>query len=126
MSRRFITVLGGDQITFTGEGFESDDLGFLKEGDLEISVKIDGITCDIDSQSDTEITCTSQHKPFGTGLDESVLQIYIGNKGFVATKGKFLFYVSKWSDDQTWGGFAPGEDDAVHVPKGLNLLFDID
>ena len=126
MSRRFITVLGGDQITFTGEGFESDDLGFLKEGDSEISVKIDGITCDIDSQSDTEITCTSQHKPFGTGLDESVLQIYIGNKGFVATKGKFLFYVSKWSDDQTWGGFAPGEDDAVHVPKGLNLLFDID
>ena len=49
MSRRFITVLGGDQVTFTGKGFESDDFGFLKEGDSEISVKIDGITCDIDS-----------------------------------------------------------------------------
>ena len=42
-------MLGGDQITFTGEGFESDDLGFLTGGDTEISVKIDGITCDIDS-----------------------------------------------------------------------------
>ena len=112
MSRRFVTVLGGDQVTFTGQGFESDDLGFLT-GDTEISVEIDGITCDIDSQSDTEITCTSQHKPFGSGTTESQLQIYIGNKGFVATKGKFLFYVSKWSDEQTWGGFAPNDYDAV-------------
>ena len=39
--------------------------------------------------------------------------------------GKTITYVSKWSDTQTWGGFPPGEEDAVQIPKGLNLLFDI-
>jgi G8 domain len=36
-------------------------------------------------------------------------------------------YVSYWSDTLTWGGeFAPIVEDMVYVPKGLNLLVDVD
>ena len=35
-------------------------------------------------------------------------------------------YVSRWSDDSTWGGlFAPVEGESVAVPRGLHLLVDI-
>jgi hypothetical protein len=33
--------------------------------------------------------------------------------------------VKRWSDTETWGGFAPGEGDAVHIPKGMHVLMDI-
>jgi hypothetical protein len=35
--------------------------------------------------------------------------------------------VNLWSADTTWGGeFAPMEMETVHIPKGLNLLVDVD
>jgi len=35
--------------------------------------------------------------------------------------------VSKWSDSETWGGdLAPRDGEAVSIPKGQHLLFDID
>jgi hypothetical protein len=35
--------------------------------------------------------------------------------------------VNYWSEPKTWGGdFAPLEGDMVHIPKGLNLLVDVD
>jgi len=53
--------------------------------------------------------------------------IYQEGKGYVATKGKTFLYISRWSDSQTWGGdLAPREGEAVSIPKGLHLLFDID
>lgn len=89
-------------------------------------MKIDGRSCSVTDASATTITCTTEDKPFGQGTIESELKIFVPDKGYVATLGKIVFYVSRWSDPQTWGGFPPGEDDAVSVPKGLNLLFDID
>jgi hypothetical protein len=55
------------------------------------------------------------------------LSIHILGKGYVSLKGLRFGYVNMWSSDQTWGGeFAPIEGDSVYVPKGLNLLVDVD
>ena len=70
LSTRFVSVLGGDEVTFTGQGFESGSLRFLSDEDSEFSVKIDGRTCTITSNDATSITCTSEDKPFGTGTIE--------------------------------------------------------
>ena len=36
-------------------------------------------------------------------------------------------YVSLWSDISTWGNtFTPVEGESIHIPKGMNLLVDID
>jgi hypothetical protein len=36
-------------------------------------------------------------------------------------------YVSAWSAESTWGGeFAPMDMESIHIPRGLNLLIDID
>jgi len=35
--------------------------------------------------------------------------------------------VNLWSADTTWGGeFSPMDGESVHIPKGLNLLVDVD
>jgi len=48
-------------------------------------------------------------------------------KGNVATNDMLFRYVSLWSSDTTWGGeFAPMYDESIWIPKGLNLLVDID
>jgi uncharacterized protein Veg len=49
------------------------------------------------------------------------------DRGFVSTQDKLFRYVNLWSADTTWGGeFAPMEMESIHIPKGLNLLVDID
>ena len=41
--------------------------------------------------------------------------------------GRTFFYVSRWSDSQTWGeDLQPIDGDAIQVPKGQHLLVDID
>jgi len=60
-------------------------------------------------------------------LVESSLEITILDKGLVATQGMVFLYVNLWSADTTWGGeFAPMHMESVYVPKGLNLLVDVD
>jgi hypothetical protein len=54
--------------------------------------------CAVTDESETQITCTTSNKPSGEGTVESELIIFIPDKGYVATQGKFIFYVSKWSD----------------------------
>jgi hypothetical protein len=47
--------------------------------------------------------------------------------GLVSNQQKVFRYVSMWSDETTWGGeFAPMEMESVYIPKGLNLLVDVD
>ena len=59
--------------------------------------------------------------------DEPMLVINIDGIGNVATMGQVYRYVSRWSDSQTWGyDLSPQEGEAVNIPKGLHLLFDID
>jgi len=118
MSSRFGSVLGGEVIEFYGTGFS---------GSATTTVMIDDRECDVDaSQASTiHIICTTLDKPYRP--DEPTLVIWIEGMGYVATMGKVFRYVSRWSDSQTWGyDLSPQEGEAVNIPKGLHLLFDID
>ena len=116
MSTRFGSVYGGESVTFTGTGFV--DAGVA-------TVTIDNIACQTPTATATEITCTIDPKPYVA--DEPKLEIFVEGKGLVATKGKTFLYVYRWSDSRTWGGdLAPREGEAVQVPKGQHLLFDLD
>jgi len=93
--------------------------------DAITTVTIDERVCEIVSVTETVITCTTDKKPYRP--DTPKLEIFITGKGLVATKGQTFRYISRWSDAQTWGyDVAPVEGDAVNIPKGLHLLFDID
>lgn len=52
MNKRYGTVLGGEEIEFTGTGFTTSDNGFLSDFEPTASVHIDGIACEITSQTD--------------------------------------------------------------------------
>jgi hypothetical protein len=72
----------------------------------------------------TSVTCTTGARP---GLHPSSLSIYIEGKGFVSLQDNFFTYVNAWSSENTWGGeYAPMEGESIYVPKGLNLLVDVD
>jgi len=116
MSTRFGSVLGGESVTFTGTGFSDSAV---------TTVTIDNRSCSVTAKTTTAITCTTANKPYKA--DTPKLEIFITGKGLVATKGQTFLYVSKWSDSATWGGdLPPREGEAVSVPKGQHLLFDID
>lgn len=84
---------------------------------------IDGIDCPVDSATTTSVTCTTGSRP---GLVDSSLVITMAGMGKVSTQGRLFRYVSRWSQDSTWGGeFAPLEGESVYIPKGLNLLVDV-
>lgn len=113
---RYGSVTGGESITFTGTGFSSTTSDY--------TVIIDGIACSVTAATTTSVTCTIGERK---GLPEEKLQIFIKNKGYVANQGVKFTYVSKWSNEKTWGGlFAPVEGESFVVSKGVNLLFDID
>jgi hypothetical protein len=123
MSRRVGSVLGGEEVIFTLGS--STERRLLDDELNTASVSIDGRECVVTSASETEITCVTSDKPFVEG-DEPSLEISLGTSGKVATKGMVFLYTQKWSDVQTWGGLAPVDGDAIHIPKGMNLLVDIE
>jgi hypothetical protein len=116
MNTRFASVLGSETLIFTGTGFSSS---------ATTTVTIDNRACAVSAKTTTTITCTTADKPYVA--DTPKLVINIDGLGNVATKGKTVLYVSKWSDAQTWGNDLPPQDgEAVQIPKGQHLLFDID
>jgi len=116
ISPRFGTVVGGDEVTFTGINFSSDTADY--------TITIDGIDCPVSAATSTTVTCTTDKRP---GLVESSLEIYIQGYGLVSNNELLFRYSSFWSADSTWGGeFAPMEGESVYVPAGLNLVVDID
>lgn len=116
MSTRFGSVLGNESVTFTGTNFHASNT---------IEVTIDDRVCTVTAQTSTTVVCTTDKKPYVP--DTPKLIINIDGLGCVASMGKTFLYVSKWSDPETWGGdLPPQEGEAVHVPKGQHLLFDID
>ena len=125
MDKRYGTVTGGTEITFTGVGFtEADDRRFLGGSEATASVFIDGRNCEVTSQTDTEITCTTSNKP--DSEEDPSLEIFFEGIGNVATKGKLFRYVKRWSDKLTWGGNLPRHGDVPHIPKGMHVLFDLE
>lgn len=116
ISPRHGTVTGGDSVTFTGTSFSTNIADY--------KITIDGIDCPASAANATSVTCTTGKRP---GLVASSLEILIKNKGSVSTQGMVFIYANYWSKDTTWGGeFSPMEDESVYVPKGLNLLVDVD
>lgn len=117
ISPRFGSVTGGEEITFTGHNFATDVSLY--------SIKIDNRTCTVTSASPTSIKCTTSKRP---GLyPDPTLEINIEGVGHVATQGLVFRYTNYWSNPITWGGeFAPIDGDMVYIPKGLNLLVDVD
>jgi hypothetical protein len=86
---------------------------------------IDGVKCITKAATTTSVTCTTGKR---TELVPTSLSIFITGRGLVSTNENVFTYVFKWSDgDKTWGGeLAPMEDETIVVPKGFNLLVDID
>lgn len=116
LSPKYGTVLGGTNVTFVGTGFSSTT--------SEYTVTIDGIDCPVHTANTTHFTCTTGKRP---GLVESSLVINIASKGYVSTQGIVYTYSQLWSDDTTWGGeYAPIEGESIHIPKGFNLVVDVD
>jgi len=112
---RYGNVVGGETVTFKGDGFTTTK--------ADVKITIDGINCVVKSATMTEIKCETGKRP---GLHESSLDIYIKGKGHVSRQGLLFTYANYWSADTTWGGeFAPMDGESVHIPKGLNLLVDI-
>lgn len=110
---RYGSVLGGEQVTFSGTGFSGT-----------ATVTIDDRSCSVDSQTATEITCTTENKPYVPG--NPTLTINIDGVGNVATRGLVYRYVSRWSDKETWGNdIPPLEGEAVEIPSGQHLLVDV-
>ena len=116
ISPRFGTVVGGDVVTFTGINFVADHTKY--------SVVIDGINCPVSAATTTSVTCTTGKRPY---LPPAALVITVDGVGLVSTRGLRYLYVNLWSADTTWGGeFQPMEGETVYIPKGLNLLVDVD
>jgi hypothetical protein len=87
ISPRFGTVYGDTEVTLTGN-FGSDI--------TEASVYFDDRECEIQSVSETEITCITDDKPYVA--DEPRVRIYIPDRGNVATHGLLFRYVYYYSD----------------------------
>lgn len=104
-------------MTFEGENFSSDTTSY--------SILIDNRACRVSYANSTHVQCITGKRP---GLYATpTLELTIAGYGNVATQGLIFRYVNYWSEPLTWGGeFAPLEGDMVYIPKGLNLLVDVD
>jgi hypothetical protein len=91
---RFGTVKGGELVTFSGTGFDSDITKY--------TILIDRRVCSAQSANSTSVTCLTAPRP---GLYPNTnLEISVAGKGKVATQGLLFRYTSYWSDETTWGG----------------------
>lgn len=116
ISPRYGNVVGGEEITFTGTGFGTSA--------SDVTIVIDEVACAVTTVTDTEIKCTSGER---RGLHDATLDMTISNVGYVSKQGLAFTYANYWSNDATWGGeFSPMDGESIHIPKGLNLLVDID
>jgi hypothetical protein len=94
LSQRFGNVVGGESLVIKGQNFGAST-----------SVTIDGITCAIQTSSNTELTCVLGSRP---GDDpEPAFKVFSAGMGLAANKGHTFRYVQYWSEPSTWGGDAP-------------------
>ncbi len=106
--------MGGDTVSLQGTNFEAS----------QTTVTIDGVACTKTAETTTSFTCTAGAR---IGLSSPSLQVEVGTKGYAVNGGHSFLYINKWSEPATWGlEFAPREGDSIHIPKGQNLLVDVD
>ena len=119
---------GGTIVTLVGSGFLPEGVTYSDELNVDdITVSIDGATCEWASQTvtDTEIVChTSSHET--TMLAQ--VEVYIRGKGHALNAGNAVVfeYIDLWSSVFTWGmENLPGPGESVHVRTGQTVLLDI-
>lgn len=78
--------------------------------------------------SSTSLTCVTAARPGSPSLyPQTTLLIQHYSAGEFATQGILFRYASLWNDVDTWGGdFEPLAGESIHIPKGMNLLVNID
>lgn len=83
---------------------------------------IDGVTCTIQSVTDTSIVCTTGKRD----ANPTAFTFVVTVSGNIASLNTDSFlYAYRWSDTLTWGGdLAPIDGDTVYVPAGMVLLVD--
>jgi len=82
ISPRFGNVVGGEEITFTGTGFETKKENY--------KITIDTIDCPIKEATTTKLVCTSGKR---VGFLKSTLKIEHNTRGAVSTRGLIFRYV---------------------------------
>mmetsp|Transcript_4311 Transcript_4311/g.10607 ORF Transcript_4311/g.10607 Transcript_4311/m.10607 type:complete len:3581 (-) Transcript_4311:97-10839(-) len=100
---------GGEQITISGSNL------------LGATVKVDGVSCAIDSATATQVKCTTGFRRIGS------------TGGFVVTTAAGLAqlnavfaYRDLWSSPTTWGGLPPPrEGESVSIPAGMHIILDV-
>jgi hypothetical protein len=98
MSTRFASVLGGEEVTFNLD--TTSGSGGITGGETA-TVRIDNRDCNVSAARPSAVTCTTADKPYVA--DTPVIEINIAGYGNVAMKGKYVWYVSRYSEAQTWG-----------------------
>ena len=76
-----VSVLGGDEVTFTGTGF-SNSIN-------DIEIKIDGVACSVSAATTTSISCTAGTRP---GIVAPSIVFRIDGKGQAAMQGNNVLY----------------------------------
>ncbi|XP_043232444.1 fibrocystin-L-like [Amphibalanus amphitrite] len=107
------STAGGTTITVTGSGF----------AETGNAVTIDGVTCDVTSESATSVTCvTNGH--VGPGVFS--VMVDVPGIGFAQpAEGAQFQYVDRWSSPFTWGGSDPPSDgQSVSITAGQTILLD--
>lgn len=86
---------------------------------------IDGVECRVIASTVNEITCTTGERK--ELVSPSTLDVLIKGRGFAENQGHITKYVCYFSDDGCWGNdYAPGPGDSLYIPKGFNLVIDVD
>ena len=112
------TAAGAQTVVLTGTGFTSPQ--------SLVTVKIDGIDCVVQSSTGTSITCITGYRP-AIVPDALGMVVWIAGVGEAALQCSPYMYIDPWSSPLTWrDGLPPVDGDLVVLPKGRNVLLDID
>jgi hypothetical protein len=99
---------------------------------VDISISLDGVDCTVLTWTapgtpgdPATITCETGAR-IGEWDQDPLMEFFV-NDAYVATGGLKFYYVSRWSDDETWGAsLKPAAGESVSVPRGRHLLVDED
>lgn len=117
MDNKYINWKGNEVLTIFGSGFGSHP--------DNAKVNIDGVACTVTATIDSRIQCTTGERR--THVTPSTFEVIIDEKGKATTNGVELMYICNFSDNDCWGSdYAPGPGDTMHIPKGFNLVIDVD
>ncbi|CAD8178892.1 unnamed protein product [Paramecium pentaurelia] len=101
-------------ITISGTGFING----------QTTVSIDGVSCNIQSVSETQIIGQTGIKDLDFTQLNGIFQVRVN--GNLAVNNQQFIYATKWSDINTWGGYEyPGDGDSVIVNAGQTLIVDV-